>query len=106
MLRIKDDVDLKELEKFGFEKVYDKEWNEEKEEYERTDNYYYFKEISYLVDRETGYAVKSRINVAKKDRIIREGLSYIKYERELYEKFVEDLLYDLITAGMVEKVEK
>lgn len=106
MLRIKENVDLKELEKFGFEKVYDKEWNEEKEKYERTDNYYYFKEISYLVDRETGYAVKSRINVAKKDRIIREGSSYIKYERELYEKFVEDLLYDLITAGMVEKVEE
>ena len=106
MFRIKKDINLKELEKFRFEKVYDKEWNEEKEEYERTDNYYYFKEFSYLVDRETGYAVESRINVAKEDRIIKEGMTYLKYERELYEKFVEDTLYDLIIAGMVEKVDE
>lgn len=68
MLKIKDNVDLKELEKFGFKFLYDKEW----------------------------FNGKFRINNnTRKIRIITNKSPY-----EI------DTLYDLIQAGLVEKVVK
>ena len=82
MLKIKDNVDLKELEKFGFGK----------------DSYdYYYDFIPYNEDNCNGQYVL--INI-KTRRIY---LNYI--DLEYFEKTVE-LLYDLTQAGLVEKVGK
>lgn len=79
MLKIKDNVDLKELEKFGFEfkpNVY-----KEKECY-----------VIYKQDRFGQYYVKLSINIHT--RLIRVSASIE----------VINILYDLIEAGLVEKV--
>lgn len=77
MLKVKDEVDLKELEKFGFE--------EDDGEY-----YYNFKpytkfEYSYLC-------------VDYKKEILTD---YVEYE---HISKMTDLIFDLIQAGLVEKV--
>ncbi len=73
MLKIKDDVDLKELEKFGF--IYDKQTNE------------YNK--SYFIE-------KYFLNIL--DRIIHFNAESLCITIEF------DTIYDLIQAGLVEKV--
>ena len=82
MLKIKDDVDLKELEKFGFKHidVCDDIW------------YTYYKK---KIDNNTD------IHIDYSDRKI-ETRSVI-YDYESYEWL--DTLYDLIKADLVEKVE-
>ena len=78
-LRIKDNVDLKELEKFGLEfkpNIY-----KEKESY-----------VIYKQDRFGQYYVKLSINIHTK--LIRVSPS----------TEVIDILFDLIHAGLVEKV--
>lgn len=87
MLKIKDNVDLKELEKFRFEinfvtGVYKKEL---KSSY--MDNYY--------------------IEVQKSRRIIIETRIKDEYIRNLKSTNTDelDVIYDLIQAGLVEKVE-
>lgn len=77
MLRIKDSVDLKELEKFGFKE---------------------FKKIySYSIASNYGNAVE--LSVWKEDRTIALVVDYEEF-------FTEDIdvFYDLIQAGLVEKV--
>ena len=74
MLRIKKDVDLKELEKFGFEKV---------------DNGY----INTYLNNKSSYG----LNGIQVDSETREIYA------ELYFEQVE-LFYNLIQAGLVEKV--
>ena len=88
MLKIKDNVDLKELEKFGFEinfvtGVYKKEL---KSSY--MDNYY--------------------IEVQKSRRIIIETRIKDEYIRNLKSTNTNelDVIYDLIQTGLVEKVEE
>ncbi len=82
MLKIKDSVDLKELEKFGFEK----------------DGYsYYYDFIPYNEDTSNGQYVLVDIKTRKID------LGYI--DLDYFDEAVE-LLYDLIKADMVEKVEE
>ena len=81
MLKIKDNVDLKELEKFGFEKY----TNEES---------YYFDFVPYIENVQYSY-----IEVTKDRKI--SCLDYI--EMEHYQIAVEKL-FDLIQAGLVEKV--
>ncbi len=81
MLRIKKEVDLKELEKFGFE--------------ENEYNYFYYgftrpnsnSEISISIDIET-----------------RDILTYLDINVD--NSKIHDKIYDLITAGYVEKVEE
>ena len=77
MLKIKDSVDLKELERFGFEE---------------NDGEYYYDFMKY-----TPY--ESSYLCVDFDRNILTG--YVVYEH--IEKMV-DLLFDLIQAGIVEKV--
>ena len=80
MLKIKDSVDLKELEKFGFEK----------------DGYNYcYDFISYNEDAGNGQYVLVDIKTKKID------LDYI--DLDYFDKSVK-LLYDLIKSDLVEKV--
>ncbi len=85
MLKIKDDVDLKELKKFGFKPKYDEDTGE--------------------LQR---YAFKSRMMIYVEDRKIqpfRQYNSYHEMDLEYYDSaFVEEALYDLIKADLVEKV--
>lgn len=75
MLKIKDNVDLKELEKYGFK-------------YYKNRNY----EV-YEIDKWNSY-----LSVELKDRIIQIGI-------QDYNDIEEDTLYDMIKDGIVEKVE-
>lgn len=75
MLKIKDNVDLKELEKFGFK---------------------YFNNGSYKIYEIDNW--NSWIGVELKDRIIQIGVEDYKY-------IEENVLFDLIKADLVEKVE-
>lgn len=79
MLKIKDNIDLKELEKFGFKGTSDT--------YEFNNDDY---DIGLVVFKETR-------------KIIIYSAMYGGYENG---KKVEPKLYDLIMAGMVEKVEE
>ena len=82
MLRIKKEVDLKELEKFGFE-------------YDEDNNYYFY----YGFTRPSCNS-EIRIYVDKKDRVITTGFDMYVAEDKIHDK-----IYDLIIAGYVEKVE-
>ena len=72
MLRIKDDVDLKELEKFGFE-------------YNEGENWYESRDIS-----------KHNYNVI---------YVFVNDNKELWTNGMNDTIFDLIQAGLVEKVD-
>jgi hypothetical protein len=78
MLKIKDNVDLKELEKYGFEECY---WS-------------YYKRINYEY-----YEVKIDIEFKKR---------YIFIQNDYYDCdyacYIPDVIYDLIKDGLVEKV--
>lgn len=77
MLRIKDNVDLKELEKFGFKE---------------------FKQV-YFYTIASNYGNVVELKVWKEDRTITLDIDYEEF-------FTEDIdvFYDLIQAGLVEKV--
>lgn len=79
MLKIKDNVDLKELEKFGFKTMSLYDW--------------YEKEVSY------NWNDKMWIYVKKGTHIIQVS-TYDGYDVNL-----DDTLYDLIKADLVEKIE-
>lgn len=76
MLKIKDDVDLKELEKFGF---------------------YYNEDI--------GKYILNLINEPLTINIWNKKINIHDYNT-LTENILANLLYDLITAGLVEKIEE
>lgn len=104
MLKIKDDVDLKELEKFGFIKEIKKE-KTHKYECENAEEDYYT-EILYRYDNGI-----NTIDILEK----RQNSDWIhaNKEREVYiyesdyecgvSKDIIEKLYDLIQAGLVEK---
>lgn len=79
MLKIKDGVDLKELEKFGFKYRYGK-------------CYEYIREL----DGRTAYRIYTTKNHA--------NLQIEIFEPMIMAQKVQDLLYDLIKADLVEKV--
>lgn len=81
MLKIKDNVDLKELEKFGFKQRYKK-------------CYEYIREIDGI----TAYRIYTTLNHTY---LHIEILRPIKIAKTL-----QNLLYDLIQANLVEKVEE
>ncbi len=76
MLKIKDNVDLKELEKYGFK---------------------YFKNGSYKVYERDNW--NSYLGVETKDRILQIGC-------QDYNEIEDNILYDLIKADLVEKVDE
>ena len=86
MLKIKDNVDLKELEKFGFK-------------YEK--GKYYIESVRKPMPSE--YSVKKHLaySIFIKTRIIKMHRNNISWE---YDNAM-DIIYDLIKADMVEKVE-
>lgn len=81
MLKIKDNVDLKELEKFGFE------------------------ENSHYYD----YSINNYINTNNTWLYISKNNRYVYSEPDFefdisVQEFIFDILFDLIQAGLVEKV--
>ena len=96
MLKIKNNLDLKELEKYGFKYV---EWN--------YDHEYGFSPKLYVKDmwKDNKWTHKINIIIDTKDRFIdiRNGKDF----RLLTSKQAENkYLSDLIQAGLVEKVEE
>ena len=83
MLKIKDNVDLKELEKFGFKK------------YTTGNLESYYQNLKFI----NGY--EREICVDENSHLI--SIDY--YDYEFTEKFT-DILYDLIKADLVEKVKE
>lgn len=108
MLKIKDNVDLKELEKFGFKPRYDEDTGELKE-------YFYVNKKETSSDGFLGIFVKKE-QITKKVKIrftfLRDkfGVPKVKDGRrwilDNYRYYCTDLdkIYDLIQAGLVEKV--
>ena len=90
MLRIRDDVDIKELEKFGFEPRYDEETGE-------ISHYV----IPYRNCFEIRKKKKIRFRVSKHG-----GTTWLFDNYGITNPDKLDVLYDLIQAGLVEKVRK
>ncbi|HIQ91022.1 MAG TPA: hypothetical protein IAB27_05315 [Candidatus Coprosoma intestinipullorum] len=80
MLKIKDNVDLKELEKFGFEHQ----------------KLIYVKDV---VRRCCNLRENKKIYIYEQSRLISIGIGLFSTDVEL------SIIYDLIQAGLVEKVE-
>lgn len=81
MLKIKDDVELEDLEKFGFIKI---EWND-------------ILRPSFQMENNI-----ATMGIDRKNKEI-DCNNYLEcIELGIY----QDLLYDLITAGLVEKIEE
>ena len=98
MLKIKDNVDLKELEKFGFKHYYTI-WKSD--ENVPDDNEWGYNIEFTDIDKKVAVPI---LNINEKDRQIRE---YISNDYESYCIVKEsrlNVLYDLIQAGLVEKV--
>lgn len=105
MLKIKDNVDLKELEKFGFKQVKDGHWEEwiylgyKTTYFYRDSNRRLRKDVSselIKVDRYRTIVINMDIKIFPKEEIYGYG------------GWTTDLepIYDLIKADMVEKVEE
>ena len=94
MLKIKDDIDLKELEKFGFKHTIDNTYykTEPNDDYERFE--------TNIVVNPKGNFVKNEIIIEICDDDNSEEKCDIDIGMEI------DTLYDLIQAGLVEKVEE
>ena len=89
MLKLKNNVDLKELEKFGFKPKYDEDTGEIKKYVKRAQNNN-FNIISF-----------------EKEQKLLGNYEMVNYWGLYIEKVIKetiDLLYDLIKAGLVEKV--
>ena len=107
MLKIKDSVDLKELEKFGFKPKY----NEDTGELDRyikvvkTDHnhfYYTVEAVEKWIDESDFFKPEKR-NPFYKQLSMNYCIATSGQDRELL-KQLENVLYDLIKADMVEKV--
>ena len=108
MLKIKDDVDLKELEKFGFKPKYDEDTGELHE-------YFSVNKDETSADGFLGIGIKKEIKTKKlrirhtfkRDKF---GIPKVKENKvwtiDNYRYYCTDLdkLYDLIKADLVEKV--
>ena len=83
MLKIKDNVDLKELEKYGFKK--------------HIKSFYKCKRNNYVKNVPNGI-----IEIENDTRwLSQDGTSFLRIDEIIY----QDILYDLIKDGLVEKVE-
>ncbi len=91
MLKIKDNIDLKELEKFGFKPKYDEDTGKVIA-YQKTNKETEYEGLIVNIEK-----IKSQIRIFKREKT---GWVINKYNSY----FDEDILYDLIQAGLVEKV--
>lgn len=90
MLKIKDNVNLKELEKFGFREVVEE------------DAYHWFRGHKYIYERELYFNQSLYTVYINKN-------NYIKIEIHggcIIVGSLQTLLFDLIEAGLVERVDK
>ena len=110
MLKIRDDVDLKELEKFGFKPKYDENTGD-------------LKEYFYTNNKETGLPMGCGINIKKEDKSTKKKILSIRYTFKKDKRGVPlvrenkiwlvdnynyyytdfDILYDLIKADLIVK---
>lgn len=93
MLKIKDDVDLKELEKFGFENAVKDVW---------------FKDVNNSNDDFETSILINPLNATIKNQIVHYTNNNYEFN-DIEEDWVDltselDILYDLIKADLVEKV--
>lgn len=95
MLKIKDDVDLKILEKYGFKEVKKNIYNFRGKTYSRFDNYINEKFKYYYIIEPYEYILISNIN---------EIVYYCDDEMYDFILSYSNVLYDLIKDGLVEKV--
>ena len=99
MIKVKDDVNLKELEKFGFKPKYDENTGELKE---------YYKEYCEKIN-ESMYSEKIGFYIKKEKRLFSTKIQCCGYVWNIFsERFggqMMNLLYDLIKADLVEKVD-
>ena len=110
MLKIKDNVDLKELEKFGFKKKYDEDTGKIIYYYFilKTDRYNY---APFIISRQEKVIKHKPFDffIRKKRQICFPDDYYVidikDYSTLICDKAV-DMLYDLIKADLVEKVEE
>ena len=105
MLKIKDDVDLKELEKFKFKPKYDEDTGKIKYWYKNIYdwNFYNAEYMEYVI--ELGDKIYYRKTYFKRKRKDVKNVLNLKMAKKgtAFEMFF-DTLYDLIKAGLVEKV--
>lgn len=96
MLKIKDNIDLKELEKFGFAKLY------------RYTGSIHYGLLKHFIGYNFNYYDKDEntkndiLFVKKRDKILK--FSVDKEDNELY-AIAENIINNLIQAGLVEMVE-
>ena len=104
MLKIKDDIDLKELEKYGLEPVYtlknQKTGETEIEAYRSSKYCCRWGYLLFEIGKPSHYKT---LNIFKSTRIISDKTNntYVLKEKDFVDT---DLLYDLIKDGLVEKV--
>jgi hypothetical protein len=93
MLKIKDDVDLKELEKFGFTKIggLEKEWH-----------FYYYQKYIFGIFNSYQVIINGYTREIKIFKNLSLDLSFANKELVKRNRKIKDL----ITAGLVEKVEE
>ena len=98
MLKIKDNVDLKELEKYGFKPKYDEDTGELIEYYidyaEKIGKRYYNSIIKFYIVKKTKLFSTKRWCISE----------YWDFFREEYGEEMMNLIFDLIKADLVEKV--
>lgn len=97
MLKIKDNVDLKELEKYGFKILYDENTGQPKELFKQYYGWFY--------ERRTKISFRKRFKLglgfSKKKIWLSNFYNYDTNDLNLW----QDTLYDLIKDGLVIKVE-
>lgn len=98
MLKIKDDVELEELEKFGFKPKYDEDTGKvieyRKLTYGKKDEINAERVVMYFKPRTFGRIFK-----------VRAWISLADWSSGVSNEYM-DTLYDLIQAGLVEKLEE
>lgn len=98
MLKIKDNVDLKELEKYGFKILYDENTGQPKELFKQY--YGWFYERRTKISFKKGFVLG--LGFKKKNIWLSNFYKYDTNDLDLW----QDTLYDLIKDGLIEKVEK
>ena len=104
MLKIKENVDLKELEKFKFKPKYNEDTGEIMYYWREYSKYPMFRESKWFSRVEVGTHTRNiedtrKHRKAKNNREIRLVLGSLSDEFDIIE-----ILFDLIQAGLVEKV--